>query len=40
MTHDFKRDGTTTLFAALDVAAGTSSANVWHAIGQTSSCRF
>ena len=23
MTHDYKRNGTTTLFAALDVAAGT-----------------
>ena len=22
MTHDYERDGTTTLFAALDVAAG------------------
>ena len=40
MTHDYKRNGTTTLFAALDVAAGTVIGEFWHAIGQTSSCRF
>jgi hypothetical protein len=33
MTHDYKRNGTTTLFAALDMATGT----VIGAIGQTSS---
>ena len=32
MTHDYKRDGTTTLFAALNALTGTSSAAIWSGI--------
>ena len=37
MTHDYKRHGTTTLFAALDVKAGTVMGNACCAIGRPSS---
>ena len=41
MTHDYKRNGTTTLFAALDVASRHGHRRMsGDAIGQTSSCRF
>jgi len=36
MTHDYVRHGTTTLFAALNVLEGTSSANVSAAIAMRS----
>ena len=38
MTHDYKRHGTTTLFAALDVATARSSANACRGIVTKSSC--
>ena len=37
MTHDYKRNGTTTLFAALDVLTGTSSASAYPGTGMRSS---
>ncbi len=39
MTHDYKRHGTTTLFATLDGQAVSSSGNASHAIAPRSSCR-
>jgi transposase len=36
-THDYKRNGTTSLFAALDVRQEPSSANAWPDIGRRSS---
>ena len=38
MTHDYKRHGTTTLFAALDVATGRSSTSACRATGIRSFC--
>ena len=40
MTHDYKRNGTTTLFAALDVATARSSANACRAIAISEFLRF
>jgi hypothetical protein len=37
MTHDYKRNGTTTLFAALDVLTGGSSANAYLGTGTRNS---
>ena len=37
MTHDYKRNGTTTLFAALDVLTGTVSVNASRATPTSSS---
>ena len=37
VTHDYVRHGTTTLFAALDIATAASSPNASHAIGIRSS---
>jgi hypothetical protein len=39
MTHDYKRNGTTTLFAALDVATGRVIGECHPATGQTNSWR-
>ena len=40
MTHDYKRNGTTALFAALNMLDGTSSANACPATGIASSSAF
>ena len=40
MTHDYKRNGTTTLFAALNMLDGRSSGLACRAIGIASSCAF
>jgi len=40
MTHDYKRHGTTTLFAALNVLEGTVIENARHATGTRSFCNF
>ena len=40
MTHDDIRNGTTTLFAALDVLDGRVSANAWRAIATRKFIRF
>ena len=38
MTHDYKRNGTTTLFAALDIASGAVIGECLERQGQRSSC--
>lgn len=40
MTHDYKRNGTTTLFAALNMLDGKVIGPVCHATGIESSCAF
>jgi hypothetical protein len=40
MTHDYKRHGTTTLFAALDVLTGVVIGNCMPAIAAGNSCAF